>query len=132
MRRPKGNEATEWWIKKEVKKILEAAKWDSWMPAASVYGTNGISDFLCIKKPRLLVAIETKYDDVVTAQQFKFLTAIHNAGHYALVVDETDIGGLHKLLTSIEDDSVDLIPMMQPFLKWMNQNPIIDVKIAKS
>jgi len=68
----------------------------------------------------------------VTAQQFKFLTAIHNAGHYALVVDETNIGGLHKLLTSIEDDSVDLIPMMQPFLKWMNQNPIIDVKIAKS
>jgi len=131
MRKPKGNEGTEWWIKKEVKKILEATEWDSWMPAANVFGRNGISDFLCVKKPRLFVAIETKYRDVVTAQQFEFLTTVHAAGHYALLVDETNIDRLHKLLTNIEDDNVDIVPMIEPFLKWRNQSPIIDVKIAK-
>jgi hypothetical protein len=68
------------------------------MPSADIYGRNGVSDFLAIKRPKLFMAIETKYDDVVTTLQHKFLTDVHEAGHYAFVVDETNVDDLRKQL----------------------------------
>jgi len=125
MRKPMGNDQTEWWVKKEVKKILVATGWSFWMPASDVFGRNGISDFLCVKKPKLFMAIETKYDDVVTTPQFVFLTAIHDAGHYAFVVDELNIGELQELLTNLSSNAI------YRFMKWQNQNPIAAIRISK-
>jgi len=127
MRKPTGNDQTEWWVKKEVKKILTATGWSFWMPSADVYGRNGISDFICVKKPKLFMVIETKYDDTVTTQQFVFLTAIHDAGHYAFLVDETNIDELQKLLSNLYDSH----PSYHSFLRWKSQNPIMDIRINK-
>jgi hypothetical protein len=125
MRKPKPNHETEWWIKQQVRKIFETTDWKFWMPAAGMYGLNGISDFLAVKQPALFMAIETKYDDVVTAQQFKFLTDVHQAGHYAFLVDETNIGELQKLLSNLSNHPVD------HFMKWQDQNPVMDMRISK-
>ena len=129
MRKPQGNERTEWWIKKQVSGILDATGWTHWMPSANAFGRNGISDFLCVKKPRLFLAIETKYDDMVTAQQFKFLADVHNAGHFAFLVDETNIGDLRGLLSRLSVDSY--IPETSTFLRWKTQNPVVDIRISK-
>jgi hypothetical protein len=126
MKKPTGNEQTEWWIKREVKKILTATEWSFWMPAADVYGRNGISDFICVKKPKLFMVIETKYDDMVTTPQFVFLTAIHDAGHYALLVDETNIGELRALLANLSSNAI------YRFMKWQTYNPIMDIRINKT
>ena len=128
VRRPKTSDQTEHYVKEQVKKILGRTEWKFWMPAAGVFGLNGVSDFLCIKQPKLFMAIETKYDDVVTAQQFKFLTTVHDAGHYAFLVDETNVSELPKLLANLENDAS--IP--QSFLKWQTQNPIMDMRILKT
>jgi len=125
MRKPTSNDQTEWWVKKEVKKILTTTGWSFWMPAADIYGRNGISDFICVKKPKLFMVIETKYDDVVTTPQFVFLTAIHDAGHYAFLVDETNISELQALLTTLPSNAI------YRFMKWQNQNPVVDIRINK-
>jgi len=133
MRKPTSNDQTEWWIKREVKKILATTEWSFWMPAADIYGRNGISDFICVKKHKLFMVIETKYDDVVTTSQFVFLTAIHDAGHYAFLVDETNIDELQVMLTKLEVISHGVLqtPSLDKFMKWQTQNPIIDIRINK-
>src|SRR3954471_2038876 len=99
MRRPKTSNQTERWIKEQVKQILKDTEWKFWMPNAGMFGRSGVSDFLAMKQPKLFMAIETKYNDVVTALQFKFLTDVHAAGHYAFLVDETNIEDFRKILT---------------------------------
>jgi hypothetical protein len=129
MRKPFDSDQTEAWVKKQVRKILEATEWKFWMPNAGVFGRTGVSDFLAIKQPRLFMAIETKYDDVVTALQFEFLSDVHEAGHYAFLVDETNIELLRDVLTS------DIpYPMLceASLLKWQDQNPIMDMRIRKT
>jgi hypothetical protein len=127
MRKPFDSDQTEAWVKKQVRKILEDTKWKFWMPNAGVFGRTGVSDFLAIKQPRLFMAIETKYDDVVTALQFEFLSDVHEAGHYAFLVDEINISRLRELLTDLENDAS--IP--QSFLRWQTQNPIMDIRASK-
>jgi len=119
MRKPKGKEETEWWVKKQVREILDITGWTVWMPTAGIFGGAGVSDFLCMKKPKLFMAIETKYANVVTAQQWKFLTSVHDAGHYAFLVDETNIDRLKNLLTNLDNDE-----LREPFLKWIYQEPV--------
>jgi len=127
MRKPKGNDQTEWWVKNEVKKILDTTEWKYWMPSADVYGRNGISDFLCVKKPKLFMVIETKYDNTVTAQQYEFLLEIHKHGHYAFLVDETNLDVLRAFLNAPTGTMVDITSL----IKWQNQNPIVDIRINK-
>lgn len=106
---------TEHYIKQEVKQILDDTGWTYWMSSAK---RSGQSDFLAVKFCMLFMAIETKYKDVVTALQFKFLTDIHNAGHDAFLVDETNVEILRTVLrrgTSSEK-------RRQPLLKWRDQN----------
>jgi hypothetical protein len=98
MRKPKDNTKSERYIKGLVREILIDTGWKFWMPSAGMFGRSGVSDFLAVKRPRLFMAIETKYDDVVTPAQFKFLTDIHEAGHYAFLVDETNVDELRALL----------------------------------
>jgi hypothetical protein len=118
MRRPKPRCETEHHIKQQVKRILDDTGWTYWMPSADIYGRNGVSDFLAIKRPKLFMAIETKYDDVVTTLQHKFLTDVHEAGHYAFVVDETNIEELHALLSDLKDDYWGVASV---FMKWQDQ-----------
>lgn len=113
MRMPKTKDHTEWWVKKQIKEILDIAGWTVWMPTAGIFGASGVTDFLCIKKPKLFMAIEAKYDNVVTAQQFNFLTSVHEAGHYALLVDETNVGKLLGFLNNYHP--------IEPFMKWQSQ-----------
>lgn len=114
MRKPKTKDQTEWEIKKQVRKILEDTGWIYWMPNAGMYGRSGVSDFLCIKQPKLFMAIETKYKDVATQLQLKFLTDIHEAGHFAFLIDETNIKELHDVL----EYGIYLNPS---FMKWQEQ-----------
>jgi hypothetical protein len=98
MRKPKPSDHTEYHIKQQVKRILDDTGWTWWMPSADIHGRNGVSDFLAVKQPSLFMAIETKYRDVVTALQHKFLTDVHEAGHYAFLVDETNVDELREAL----------------------------------
>lgn len=98
MRKPKSNDKTEHHIKKEVRLILKDAGWKFWMPSANAFGRSGVSDFLAVKYPRLFMAIETKYDDVPTQLQLNFLKMIHDTGHYAFLVDETNVEVLRTTL----------------------------------
>jgi hypothetical protein len=140
MRKPTTNDQTEAWVKQQVKKILERTGWKFWMPNAGVFGRTGVSDFLAIKQPKLFMAIETKYDDVVTALQFEFLSDVHEAGHHAFLVDETNISRLHELLTNLESEeclawaisSPAKAVSVGPFMKWQDQNPIMDIRIRKT
>ena len=120
MRKPRASDRTEHWVKQQVKKILTDTEWTYWMPSADIFGRNGVSDFLAIKKPKLFMAIETKYADVATMLQFKFLTDVHNAGHFAFLVDETNIDELREFLTN------DMHPFFVDdvrgsLMKWQNQ-----------
>jgi hypothetical protein len=103
MRKPKASDRSEWWVKKQVKLILKDTGWESWMPNSGMFGRVGVSDFLAVKKPALFMAIETKYDDVPTQLQLAFLKMIHDAGHYAFLVDETNVDQLRALLTNDHD-----------------------------
>ena len=88
------------------------------MPSADIFGRNGVSDFLAVKQPKLFMAIETKYRDVPTALQLKFLTDIHEAGHYAFLVDETNIDELRDILTDVT-----LMLGCESVMKWREQLP---------
>jgi hypothetical protein len=118
MRKPKPVGHTEYHIKQEVKQILDDTGWIYWMPAANAFGRSGQSDFLAVKSCMLFMAIETKYKDVVTALQFKFLSDIHNTGHDAFLVDETNIEVLRAVLRRGNASE----KSRQPLLKWQDQN----------
>ena len=129
MRKPKTKDESEGWIKKQVREILVDTEWKFWMPNAGTFGRSGVSDFLAIKQPKLFMAIETKYKDVVTTLQFKFLTDVHESGHYAFLVDETNVEELRDVLTSDIPN-----PMLREvsLLKWQNQNELMDIRISKT
>ena len=120
MRRPRHKTETERWIKDQVKEILEDDGWFVWMPAANVFGRNGASDFLAVKQPARFMAVETKYKDVVTAMQFNFLKAVHDAGHYAFLVDETNLDDLRRQL---EPKLFEQAHVIETLLKWQAQSP---------
>jgi hypothetical protein len=130
MRKPKPSDQTEAYIKKQVREILKDTGWKFWMPSAGIYGRNGVSDFLAVKKPWLFMAIETKYDDVPTVPQLEFLGDIHDAGHYAFLVDETNVEVLREVLLSNFLD-----PRRHPnynlLMTWRIANTPIDIRIRK-
>lgn len=90
------------------------------MPSADIYGRNGVSDFLAVKRIKLFMAIETKYRDVPTALQHKFLTDIHEAGHYAFLVDETNIDMLRIVLGTKHPHDYSSVSF-QSLMKWREQ-----------
>lgn len=128
MRKPTTNEQTEHHVKHQVKKILTDTGWNWWMPNAGAFGRSGVSDFLAVKQPKLFMAIETKYDDMVTPLQFKFLKGIHDAGHYAFLVDETNINELRALL---KNEWITNTGLHKSLMKWKDQN-VFDIHISKT
>ena len=120
MRKPATNDQTEWFIKQQVRQILTSTGWKFWMPNAGMFGRSGVSDFLAMKQPGLFMAIETKYDDTVTTLQFKFLTDMHEAGHRAFLVDETNVDELRELLAG-ELDPYHAGLVLEKLMKWQTQ-----------
>ena len=131
MRKPKYKDETEWFIKKQVREILVDTGWKFWMPSAGMFGRSGVSDFLAIKQPKLFMAIETKYKDVATALQFKFLTDVHEAGHYAFLVDETNVDELQEFLAG-ELNPYQAETTLNNLMKWQSQNELMDIRISKT
>lgn len=119
MRKPKPRDETEGAIKKEVKRILTDTGWKFWMPNANAFGRGGVSDFLAVKRPALFMAIETKYGDVPTQLQLNFLQMIHEAGHFAFLVDETNVETLRAVLTR---GTLQPVPRIyENLLRWRDQ-----------
>lgn len=133
MRKPTTSEQTEWFIKKQVKKILEDTGWKFWMPNAGAFGRSGVSDFIAVKAPRLLMAIETKYDDVPTPLQLEFLRMIHDTGHHAFLVDETNVGLLREILTQYRDAwSAHRLHVFSGLMKWQTMDTPFDIRISRT
>ena len=89
-------------VKTATKKLLKDHGWFVWMPPANGYGRVGISDIHALKGGQFL-AIETKYgSNKPTTMQSAFLGNVTQAGGYALVVTEKNLGELEAFLSRYE------------------------------
>lgn len=87
-------------VKAKVKKVLKGLGAYYVMPATGGYGSSGAPDFLVCYNGRF-VGIECKAgDNQPTALQTENLHNIRNAGGWALVINEKNVGELEDLLMS--------------------------------
>lgn len=96
---------TEAWVKKKIKDILKANGIWYFMPSASTggYGTAGVPDFICCAYGKFL-AIEAKANGgKPTDLQHAQIKKIRAARGYAIVIDETRLDTLAKLLPMLKD-----------------------------
>ena len=85
-------------VKDKVKKILAEFGAYYFMPATGGYGKSGVPDLVACIKGRF-IGIECKANGgVPTALQEKNLTDIMNVGGIAVIVDETGIEDLKRVL----------------------------------
>ena len=85
-------------VKDKVKKILAEFGAYYFMPATGGYGKSGVPDLVACLKGRF-IGIECKANGgVPTALQEKNLTDIMNVGGIAVIVDETGIEDLKRVL----------------------------------
>jgi hypothetical protein len=85
-------------VKDAVKKILDQAGAYFFMPVPTGYGRHGIPDFIVCHKGRF-IAIETKFGDrKPTKYQELELQKIQIAGGIALVINESNLDTLKKVL----------------------------------
>lgn len=88
-------------VKAKVKKILTEVGAYYAMPVASGYGHAGTPDFLICHRSQFL-AIETKAQgNKPTALQEATMQRIRDAGGRVLVIDETNVDQLRKLIEEI-------------------------------
>lgn len=85
-------------VKAQIKKILKDHNVYYAMPIGSGYGNSGVPDFLCCVNG-YFVAIEAKAGKgEPTALQWKNLEEVNKAGGYTLVIRETNIDYLTKVI----------------------------------
>lgn len=85
-------------VKAKIKAILKEHNVYYAMPIGSGYGNSGVPDFLCCVNGKF-VAIEAKAGKgEPTALQWKNLGAVNNAGGYALVIRESNMDYLTKVI----------------------------------
>lgn len=85
-------------VKKQIRKLLDAAGAYHAMPIGSGYGNSGVPDFLVCHKGRF-IAVEAKAGKgKTTALQEMNLAAIRAAGGTALVINEDNLNELKDLL----------------------------------
>ena len=85
-------------VKDKVKKLLEEYDAYYFMPTTGGYGRSGVPDLVACIKGRF-IGIECKANGgVPTGLQIKNLTQIMNTGGIAVVVDETGIEDLRRVL----------------------------------
>lgn len=88
-------------VKKEVKRILNKLGIWYFMPVPTGYGVQGIPDFICCAEG-VFIAIETKYGrGKPTKWQEIRLNEIDDAGGFAWVIDETNVGDLEARLKCV-------------------------------
>ena len=89
-------------VKEKVKAILKRRGVWYCMPRGTTYGKAGVPDFLCCYEGRFL-AIETKAGDgKATPLQLNALRGIINSAGCALVVRETNIEDVERMLDFID------------------------------
>lgn len=89
-------------VKKEIRKILSARGAYYAMPIGSGYGTSGAPDFLVCYKGRF-IGIEAKAgSNTPTVLQIANLRQIEHAGGITLVVNETSIDAIERLLVTLD------------------------------
>ena len=91
-------------VKKMVQDVFDKHGWWWYMPASTMYGKVGISDFHALKN-RLFMAVETKRGTKPpepTANQIAFLQKVRDMGHFAFVVNESRVKHLDAFLESFE------------------------------
>lgn len=85
-------------VKKKVRALLETYSAYYAMPATGGYGASGVPDFLVCHHGRF-IGIETKAgSNKPTALQLANMKQIERAGGVTLVINETNIDELAKLL----------------------------------
>lgn len=85
-------------VKAKIKAILKEHNVYYAMPIGTGYGNSGVPDFLCCVNGKF-VAIEAKAGKgEPTALQWKNLGAVNNAGGYALVIRESNMDYLTKVI----------------------------------
>ena len=88
-------------VKAKIKKVLKDNDIYYVMPATGGYGNSGAPDFLICLNGKF-VGFETKANgNKPTALQEKHLSAIRSQGGFTLVVDETNIDALTRLLEQL-------------------------------
>jgi pantoate kinase len=86
-------------VKKQIRKLLDAAGAYYAMPIGTGYGNSGVPDFVICHKGRF-IAVEAKAgSNKPTALQELHLARIRAAGGIALVINETNMDLLQKELT---------------------------------
>jgi Holliday junction resolvase len=94
-------------VKRDVKKVLEAAGVWYFMPVSNGMGRHGIPDFICCVDGQFL-AIETKAGKgKTTALQERELETIRAKGGVALVVREDGIDTLRARINEIKENAHD-------------------------
>ena len=92
-------------VKDKIKKILKEHSVYYAMPMGTGYGNSGVPDFLCCMNG-FFVAIEAKAGKgETTALQDKNLKEINAAGGYTLVIRETNIDYLKKVIQECKERS---------------------------
>ena len=91
-------------VKTKAKKILEAYETYFFMPATGGYGRSGVPDIVgCYRG--YFFAIECKAGrGKTTALQDRELRNIRNAGGFAFVINESNVGQLRAWLDTLSDD----------------------------
>ena len=85
-------------VKKQIRKLLDAAGAYYAMPIGTGYGNSGVPDFVICHKGRF-IAVEAKAgSNKPTALQELHLARIRAAGGIALVINETNMDTLQKEL----------------------------------
>ena len=97
MRKPKSKDESEEWVKKQVKLILKDTGWNFWMPNANAFGRSGVSDFLAIKNdPSYSWRSRPSTKTCRPRCSLSFSADVYEAGHFAFLVDETNIETLRR------------------------------------
>lgn len=116
---PKTRGETEGPVKRRVKQMLDDADWFYWMPVPGPFGGSGISDIHAVWNGVFMV-IETKFKGNQygkkgpTALQAGFLNSVRASGHFAFVVDETNIDWLKVFLQDMAESTRLATHGMQP------------------
>jgi pantoate kinase len=92
-------------VKAKIKAILKEHNVYYAMPIGTGYGNSGVPDFLCCVNG-YFVAIEAKAGKgEPTALQWKNLSEINKAGGYTLVITETNLDYLLKVINECKTRS---------------------------
>lgn len=85
-------------VKKQIRKMLDAAGAYYAMPIGSGYGNSGVPDFLICSDGKF-IAVEAKAgNNKPTALQEQHIAEIQAAGGIALVINENNLNTLKELL----------------------------------